>query len=89
MEASKKTEKVGSKIVMIGIILQLASYIFFIFVVIIANRRLIEKPADTTFSEGGWWSHPTKRLFTVLYYTSIFICVRIGSCPISLWRHEP
>ena len=82
MEASKSTQKIGSKIVMIGIIFQLISYLFFVFVVYIAHKRLIERPADATFPGGGWWNHPTKRLFTVLYYSSIFICVRIGLCSV-------
>ncbi|KAF8328858.1 RTA1 like protein-domain-containing protein [Cantharellus anzutake] len=75
MEASHTTYNLGSKIFLIGIILQFLSYLFFLSMVTLAHRKLLEKPVDATFPDGGW-SHPTKRLFYTLYYSSVLICVR-------------
>ncbi|KAF8328862.1 RTA1 like protein-domain-containing protein [Cantharellus anzutake] len=95
MEVSHTTYNLGSKIFLIGIILQFLSYLFFLSMVTLAHRKLLEKPVDVTFPNGGR-NHPTKRLFYTLYYSSVLICVRNAYRMVELalgwngvlWRNE-
>lgn len=76
MEASVSTEKVGDRILLVGIILQGLSYVFFTVLSVHAFRRLRAKPSDPTFLKEGNTEHPARMVFMALWFSSVFILIR-------------
>ncbi|EPQ56237.1 RTA1 like protein [Gloeophyllum trabeum ATCC 11539] len=71
LTAMNSLAKLGNDIVLVGLILQALSYVFFIFVAVRAHRSVVRSSPRSSVHKEAWW-----RVLWVLYFSSIFVLIR-------------
>lgn len=68
MEASANSANIGAKVFLAGLVLQMISYLVFVFF-LIRTHIMVERSAEFERKE-KWW-----RIFHLLYFSSVYILV--------------
>jgi len=69
--ANSKTAQLGTRVVLVGLVLQLISYAFFVFLVVYVHRRVMDKERPHPIRQD-----PSFIVIWLVYFSSVFILIR-------------